>query len=154
MDFDLEYNNPSCSGEPNFIHGDVWFAFSFGKTGQEPPNDVPNISVIKNRFVFDVTVNAELQPSQKVLIDGIQTRLDEFDRILSKFDDLMLKTYLKYETNPASITGFRLTPSTGRNLIQGSSLGTMKSTGGLSKRNDHAGLNSLSQRIKVLLRDK
>lgn len=100
MDFDLEYNNPSCSGEPNFTHGDMWFAFSFGKTGQEPPNDVPNISVIKNRFVFDVTVNAELQPSQKVLIDGIQTRLDEFDQILSKFDDLMLKTYLKYEHQP------------------------------------------------------
>jgi hypothetical protein len=99
-------------------------------------------------------VNAELQPSQKVLIDGIQTRLNEFDRILSKFDDLMLKTYLKYEHQPRFYHWIPIDSLHRKEFDSRFIVGNYEKHRGLSKRNDHAGLNSLSQRIKVLLRDK
>lgn len=100
VEFDFEYHEASHYGEPEFKKGDVWFAFRFGSTGNEPPNDVPNISATMNHFAFDVCVNAELHSSQKVFINGIKSQENVFNDILSRFDDLMFKTYLKYEYQP------------------------------------------------------
>ena len=99
-DFDFEYHGASGYGEPVFKKGQVWFAFRFGSTGNEPPNDVPNISVIMVHFAFDVCVNSELHPSQKVFINAIKSQQNAFNQILSRFGDLILKTYLKYEYQP------------------------------------------------------
>lgn len=100
VDVDFEYHEASGYGEPAFKNGDVWFAFRFGLTGNEPPNDVPNISAMMNYFEFSVCVNAELHSSQKVFINGIESQKNAFNEILSRFDGLMLKTYLKYEYQP------------------------------------------------------
>jgi hypothetical protein len=100
FDVDFEYHEASNYGEPEFKKGDVWFAFRFGSTGNEPPNDVPNISATMNHFAFDVCVNAELHSSQKVFINAIESQKNPFNEILSGFDGLMLKTYLKYEYQP------------------------------------------------------
>lgn len=94
FDVDVSLDGPLGSKGIDFGHGDAWFAFRFGQTGTEPPNNVMYPTV------FDVTVNAELHPSQEVMLSTIRARSDEFDRILSSFDDLMLKTYLKYEHQP------------------------------------------------------
>jgi hypothetical protein len=65
-----------------------------------PKNDVPNISIIANTTGLDVTINAELKPSQKVMLDRIQTTSSKFNRLLADHGGLWLKTYLKYEHQP------------------------------------------------------
>lgn len=99
-DFDFEYHEASHYGEPVFKKGEEWFAFRFGSTGNEPPNDVPNISAIMTHFAFDVCVNSELHSSQKMFINVIKSQKKAFNELLLRFDDLMFKTYLKYEYQP------------------------------------------------------
>jgi len=100
VDMNFEYHEASRYGEPVFRRGDVWFAFRFGSTGNEPPNDVPNISVIMNYFALVVCVNAELHSSQKVFINEIESQKNAFNQLLLKFNDLIFRTYLKYEYQP------------------------------------------------------
>ena len=65
-----------------------------------PKNDVPNISITADTTGLNVIVNAELQPSQKVMIDRIQANTSKFDRLLADHGRIWLKTYLKYEHQP------------------------------------------------------
>jgi signal transduction protein with GAF and PtsI domain len=63
-------------------------------------NDFPNISIIANSTGFDIFVNAELQPSQKVMLEQIRRLPEEFDRLLAGNSNIWLKTYLKFEHQP------------------------------------------------------
>ena len=68
LDFDYEYHKEAKFGLNKFTHGNIWWAFRFGFQSEMPPNDKPNISLIFNTFGLDITINAELQPSQKYLL--------------------------------------------------------------------------------------
>lgn len=100
LDFDFEYEPIRNHGTEEFTHGGAWWAYRFGFSQDLPPNDVPNISVIANTTGLDVTINAELQPSQKVMLGRIQDYTSTFDRLLIDHGDLWLKTYLKFEHQP------------------------------------------------------
>ena len=65
-----------------------------------PPNDKPNISLIFNTFGLDITINAELQPSQKFLLKIIKENKNEFNELLNSHGNLWFKSYLKYEHQP------------------------------------------------------
>jgi len=99
-DYDLEHNTALNYGTEEFRQGGVWWAYRFGFSEDLPKNDVPNISIIANSMSLDVVLNAELQPSQRVLLERIQGNLPGFDAVLAKHGDLWLKTYLKYEHQP------------------------------------------------------
>jgi hypothetical protein len=49
---------------------------------------------------LDVTLNAELKPSQLVLRDRIGRNTERFNKILLEHGHLWLKTYLKFEHQP------------------------------------------------------
>jgi len=100
FDFDLEFDSARDHGTREFTRGGVWWAYRFGFSEDLPPNDVPNISVIANTTGLDVTLNAELQPSQKVLLNRIRESTSEFDRLLASHGKLWLKTHLKFEHQP------------------------------------------------------
>jgi hypothetical protein len=99
-DYDLEHDATSNHGTEEFRQGGIWWAYRFGFSDDLPRNDVPNISVIANSTGLDVVLNAELQPSQRVLLERIQRNPSGFDAILAKHGNLWLKTYLKYEHQP------------------------------------------------------
>lgn len=99
-DFDLEFDQTSNYGTDDFKKGGIWFAYRFGFSEEMPKNDVPNISIISNSAGIDVVLNAELQTSQKILVDRIQANLSQFNNLLVNHGKLYLKTYLKYEHQP------------------------------------------------------
>jgi hypothetical protein len=98
--FDLENDPARNHGTEKYTRGGTWWAYRFGFSEDMPKNDVPNISIIANTTGLDVTINAELQPSQKVMIDRIQANTSLFNRHLQNHGGLWLKTYLKYEHQP------------------------------------------------------
>jgi hypothetical protein len=100
LDFDLECDPDQNYGTSEFTHGGTWWAYRFGFSDNLPKNDVPNISIIANTSGLDVTVNAELLPSQEVMLQLIRQSTAEFDRLLANHGKLWLKTYLKYEHQP------------------------------------------------------
>lgn len=79
-----------------YIPGKVWFAFSFG----EKKNEIPNISAGFSATGFDVIVNAELQPSQKIVIEKIRSFPSKLDEIIANHGNLEFKSYLKFEHQP------------------------------------------------------
>jgi hypothetical protein len=100
LDFNMEYDPARNYGIKEFTRGGVWWAYRFGFSEDLPPNDVPNISIIANTTGLDVTLNAELQPSQKIMVGRIREFTSEFDRLLADHGRLWLKTYLKLEHQP------------------------------------------------------
>jgi len=99
-DIDFEYEEASAYGRKEFTHGGVWWAYRLGQSQDAPPNDVPNISIVSHACGLDVTLNAELQPSQLVLQRRIRSDPDQFNRILREHGGLWLKTYFKLEHQP------------------------------------------------------
>jgi hypothetical protein len=99
-DYHLEFNPALKHGTEKFKQGGIWWAYRFGFAEDMPKNDVPNISVISNATGLDVVLNAELQPSQQILLERIQANPFGFNSILAKHGKLWLKTYLKYEHQP------------------------------------------------------
>ncbi len=99
-DVDLEYDEVTGHGKPRYQQGGVWWAYRFGRSQKAPPNDIPNISVVTSSCGINVTVNAELHPSQKVLKRRIRSNPDRFNRILRELGGLTLLLYLKYEHQP------------------------------------------------------
>ena len=81
-----------------YIPTKAWFAFSFG----EKKNEIPNISVWFPPTGCDVTVNAELQPSQKIVIEKIGCQPSKFNKIIENHGNLQFKSYLKFEHQPRS----------------------------------------------------
>jgi hypothetical protein len=100
LDFDLEYDPAREHGTEEFIRGGIWWAYRFGFSEDLPPNDVPNISIVANRTGLDVTLNAELLPSQKVMLGRIRESTPNFHRLLAEHGGLWLKNYLKFEHQP------------------------------------------------------
>ncbi len=95
---ELDPGRTTCAGR--VTHGGTWWAYRFGFSEDLPKNDVANISIIADTQGLDVAVNAELLPSQKVLLSRIGEDLQEFDSLLADHGGLWLKTYLKYEHQP------------------------------------------------------
>lgn len=102
FDFDVEHDPDRKYGTGEFTHGGAWWAYRFGFSEDMPKNDVPNVSIIANTTGLDVTINAELQPSQKVMLERIQKTSSKFNKLLCDHGRLWLKTYLKYEHLPRS----------------------------------------------------
>ncbi len=85
---------------PTFLRGGAWWAYAFGQSDTMPKNDVPNISVASMPGSLDLTVNSELQTSQRVLINQITKSPAEFDRLLQAHGGLDLQAWLKLEHQP------------------------------------------------------
>jgi len=100
LDFVLEYDPDRSYGINEFTHGCTWWAYRFGFSENLPKNDVPNVSIIASTSGLDVTIDAELLPSQEILIARIRESTSRFDRLLADHGGLWLKTYLKYEHQP------------------------------------------------------
>lgn len=100
FDFDLEYDPDRKYGTEEFTRGGAWWGYRFGFFEDMPKNDVPNVSIIAYTTGLDVTINAELQPSQKVMLERIQKTSSKFNKLLCDHGRLWLKTYLKYEHQP------------------------------------------------------
>lgn len=100
QNFDFEYDQDRNHGTDKFTHGGIWWAYRFGFSDKMPKNDVPNISIIANTTGLEVIINAELQSSQKVMINRIRANPSIFDRLLADHGMVWLKTYLKYEHQP------------------------------------------------------
>jgi hypothetical protein len=99
-DVGLEYDEVTGYGKPSYQQGGVWWAYRFGRSQKAPPNDIPNISVMTSSCGINVTVNAELQPSQEFLKQRIRSSPGRFNRILRELGGLTLLLYLKYEHQP------------------------------------------------------
>jgi hypothetical protein len=99
-DFDLEHYPGQEYGTNEFTRGGTWWAYRFGFSEDLSKNDVPNVSIIANTTGLDVTLNAELQSSQKVLLRRIHADVSKFDKLLANHGRLWLKTYLKFEHQP------------------------------------------------------
>lgn len=99
-DYDLEFNPSLNHGSEEFKQGGIWWAYRFGFAEDMPKNDVPNVSAISNATGIDIVLNAELQPSQRVLLKRIQANPTKFDAIMADHGKLWLKTYLKFEHQP------------------------------------------------------
>ena len=95
--FDLECYPDRKYGANEFTRGGAWWGYRFGFSKDMDKNDIPNVSVIAYPTGLDVTVNAELQKSQKVLRSKIQKSTTQFDNLLADHGRLWLKTYLKFE---------------------------------------------------------
>lgn len=91
-----KYETSECT------RGGTWWAYRFGFSKNMRKNDVPNVSIIANTTGLDVTINAELLPSQEVLFSRIQKSTSQFNKLLADHGRLWLKTYLKYEHQPIS----------------------------------------------------
>lgn len=100
LDFDVEYDEASANGSMVISRGGTWWAYRFGHSQEAPPNDVPNISVMANAGGLDVTINAELKPSQQILQNRIRRDPDRFNQIIRTHGDLRLKLFKKYEHQP------------------------------------------------------
>jgi hypothetical protein len=96
-DFDVEYDTTMKNGAIKFTRGGAWWGYRFGFSENMPKNNVPNISIIAYPTGLDVTIDAELLPSQEVMRSRIQKSTSQFDRLLAEHGRLWLKTYLKYE---------------------------------------------------------
>ena len=89
------------NGPMNCGSGGVWWAFGFGHAEEMPKNDVPNISVNASLVEgLHVTVNAELKPSQQVMLRRIQEDKPTFDRLVSEHGNLRFRSWLKLEHQP------------------------------------------------------
>lgn len=100
LDFDYEYHKPTNDGLDEFTTGNAWWAFRFGFDTEMPPNDVPNISIIFNTSGLDITIDAEIMSSQKVMLSTIQDKKDEFNNLIKNYTNIWFKSYLKYEHQP------------------------------------------------------
>ena len=98
--FDYEYHEKSKYGINDFTQGHFWWAFRFGYSSNMPTNDVPNISLINNDFGLDITINAETQASEKLLIKEIKANKFKFDNLINSHNNLWFKSYLKYQHFP------------------------------------------------------
>jgi hypothetical protein len=98
LHFAVEYD--PANGTAEFTRGGIWWAYRFGFSEDLPPNDVPNISIIANRTGLEVILNAELQPSQKAMLERIQKFTTIFDSLLRDHGALALQTFLKLEHQP------------------------------------------------------
>lgn len=85
---------------PTFQRGGAWWAYAFGKSETMPKNDVPNISVASMPGSLDLIVNAELQTSQRVMINKVAKSPVEFDRLLLAHGNLQFQAWLKLEHQP------------------------------------------------------
>lgn len=99
-DYDLPYDESSSQARMEFCHGGIWWAYRFGQSSQAPKNDIPNISIMANRDRLEITLNAELHPSQVVLQRRIRSAPEIFNSILYAHGGLWLNMYLKYEHLP------------------------------------------------------
>lgn len=94
-DFDYECI-PGKYGRDMYTRGKVWFAFRFG----EGKNDIPNISVIFHNAGCDVTINSEVQRSQKIVFEKIKKHGLLIDEAIDKHGGLQIKLYLKIQHKP------------------------------------------------------
>jgi hypothetical protein len=94
-DFDYECI-PEIYGTDMYTRGKAWFAFSFG----DKKNDIPNISIIFNSTGCDVTVDAEVQSSQLIVISKIKKQSNKIDEIIANHGSLWFKAYLKLGHQP------------------------------------------------------
>jgi hypothetical protein len=85
---------------PRFLRGGAWWAYAFGQSDTMPKNDVPNISIASMPGSLDLTVNSELQTSQRVLISQITKSPAELDRLLQAHGGLDFQACLKLEHQP------------------------------------------------------
>lgn len=85
---------------PTFIRGGAWWAYAFGQSEAMPKNDVPNISVASMPGGLDLSVNSELQPSQKVLIRKVSQAPALFDQLIKAHGGLEFQAWLKLEHQP------------------------------------------------------
>jgi len=92
QDYVLQFDPSQNLGNGEFSRGGIWWAYSFGDSEERPKNNVPNISIIANVTGLDVVINAELQTSQKVMLDRILANETEFNRLLASHGRLRLKT--------------------------------------------------------------
>lgn len=90
----------STNTETTWNAGGIWWAYSFGHSDEMPKNDVPNISVMKFPWGLDLTVNAELQTSQRVMLKGIASSTGHFDQLVDQHGSLQLQTWFKLEYQP------------------------------------------------------
>lgn len=100
QEFYWEYDKDHNLNVDKFMPGSAWFALRFGPERDMPPNDKPNISVAIRNDGIEIAINAELIPSQQIFIKRINENQNEFDRLLSEYDSLLFKSYLKIEHQP------------------------------------------------------
>lgn len=105
-DFDYECI-PGKYGTDMYTRGKAWFAFRFG----EEKNNIPNISIIFNPTGCDVTVNSELQSSQRIVIEKIKYQSSKIDEIIVKHGSLCFKSYLKLEHQPVGYHWILIIPN-------------------------------------------
>jgi hypothetical protein len=105
-DFDYEFISGKY-GRDMYTRGKAWFAFRFG----EKKNDIPNISIIFYPTGCDVTVNSELQPSQRIVIDKVKSQPSEIDEIIANHGSIQFKAYLKFEQQPRGYHWILMVPN-------------------------------------------
>jgi len=81
--FDLEYCPGRNYGTSEFTHGGAWWAHRSGFSEEMSKNDVPNISIIAYPAGLDITINAEVSASQKVMLKKIQESTSCFDMLVA-----------------------------------------------------------------------
>jgi hypothetical protein len=89
-----------ADGHVEYTKPSVWWAYAFGNTEQMPKNDQPNISLNGYPWGFDVAVNAELKPSQRVVNKRVREDGSGFDALIKDHGELSLQLWLKLEHQP------------------------------------------------------
>jgi hypothetical protein len=90
----------SLDSMPQLVRGGAWWGYAFGESEQMPKNAVPNISAEAMPWCLDLTVNAELLPSQEVMRSRIAQGLNAFDRLVKEHGGIQFQALLKLEHQP------------------------------------------------------
>jgi hypothetical protein len=85
---------------PQFSAGGAWWAYRIGEADVMPKNDVPNISIAGMPGALDLTINAEIQESQGVMIRALSSRSTAFDALLKAHEGLAFQAWLKLAHQP------------------------------------------------------
>ncbi len=85
---------------PRFSVGGAWWAYRIGEADVMPKNDVPNISIAGMPGALDLTINAEIQDSQGVMIRALSSRSNVFDALLKAHGGLAFQAWLKLAHQP------------------------------------------------------
>ena len=88
------------AGSAPISAGGAWWAYRIGNAEEMPKNDVPNVSIVMMPWGLDLTINAEVNASQTVLMDRVRQSPAAFDELLSAHGNIWLQTWLKIEHRP------------------------------------------------------
>ncbi|GEM_PF-2255752 len=95
--------HPQAEGFPaplKYSSAGAWWGYVIGELNHVAKNNLPNISVAGMPGGMDLTINAEIQTSQKVMLRGLESDPGLLDALTRQHGGLAFQAWLKLEHQP------------------------------------------------------